>query len=397
MFKTLKRLVYTVPDLSRAKQWYNAVLNTEPIYDTPFGTIYKIGECSLSLIPGEPPLPPDTGRISAYWEVDDVDAAYRKLIDAGAAPHTEAKDVISIRTAKVVDPFGNIIGLSGKAAAAPKRTVDEHPSETALNVAMCRALAAIDDREAIRGPDHLAELFVPEDKRQPLRDEKARAWVINKLITPALYGYIIARTAYFDRIFERALREGIPQFVFFGAGYDTRPYRFGDKAGNARIFELDSGPTQQRKREILAQARVRMPPGLSFVSINFATEGIEETLARAGYDESLKTLFLWEGVTYYLAEQAVVKTLRFVRGHSPSGSAICLDYMTESLESVSAGEPFRFWIAPDRLSPFLTEHGFAVVEHLGAQDIESQFLTLPDGNLAEKSLTRFRLVNVVKM
>lgn len=395
MFKSLKRLVYQVPNLNQARQWYNAVLDTEPIYDSPFGAIYKIGDCSLSLVPTEQPLSPDTGRISAFWEVDDVDAEYRKLIDAGAAPHTEAKNIISIRTARVIDPFGNIIGLSGKATGEAKRSIDEQPSETALNVALCRALAAGDEGRLVRGPDHLAHLFIPEEKRKSLQDADARTWVINRLITPALYGYLIARTAYFDRIYESALRGGVPQLVLLGAGYDTRPYRFGNTAQNTRIFEVDSEPTQQRKREILARACVPVPTCLSFVSVNFAKGNLEEALARAGYDDSLKTLFLWEGVTYYLTALAVENTLRFVTSHSPSGSTLCFDYMTENLESAHAAEPFQFWIEPDRLFSFLSERGFALLEHLGAKEMESQFLMLPDGSLSEKTLTRFRLVQAI--
>ena len=394
MFKSLRRLVYQVPDFGRARQWYSSVLNAEPIYDTPVGAIYKIGDCSLSVIPGES-LPPDTGRISAFWEVDDVDAACRRLIDAGAAPHTEARDIMTIRTAKVDDPFGNIIGLSGPAAAAAKRTVDEHPSETALNVAMCRALAALDERQAIRGADHLAHLFIPEEKRKPLQDANARAWVISRLITAPLYGYLIARTAYFNRSFEKALRDGIPQIVLLGAGYDTRPYRIGCKDGRTRIFEVDSGPTQQRKRETLTKAGVPVPPCLSYVGVNFAKGSLEEALGRAGYDAGVKTVFLWEGVTYYLSAEAVENTLRFVASHSSCGSTLGFDYMTENLESLNAGEPFQFWIEPDNLCAFLSGRGFAVAEHLDATEMQARFLTLPDGSLAEKTLTRFRLVHAV--
>ncbi len=392
VFKSLKRLIYRVPDLGQAKQWYNAVLSTEPIFDSPLGAIYKFGDSTLSVIPGDQPLPADTGRISAFWEVDDVDAAYKKFIDAGAAPHTEARDIVSIRTASVIDPFGNIIGISGPAASSEKRSIDERPSETALNVALCRALAAAENRQDIRGPDHLAQLFIPEEKSKPLRDASAREWVIDRMITRALYGYLMARTAYFDRVCEIALGEGVPQLVLLGAGYDTRPYRFSRTVENARIFEVDSGPTQVRKREILAQANVQIPPCVSFVAVNFAKGNLEEALLRAGYNGELRTLFLWEGVTYYLTASAVDDTLHFVARHSHSGSTLCFDYITENLESANAAEPFQFWIDPEKLESFLSERGLTVVEHLGAREIESQFLTLRDGSLAEKSLTRFRLV-----
>ena len=395
MFKTLRRLVYQVSDISKARQWYNGILNMEPGRDTPFGVIYRIGDCSLSLVPGGQALPVDNGRISAYWEVDDVDAAVKRLIDAGAAPHTEAKNVLNIRIAKITDPFGNTIGLSGKALDAVKHTVDKQASETAMNVALCRALATTDDREEIRGRDYLAHLFLTEELRKPLQDRTARAWMINRLITQPLYGYFIARTAYFDHVYEKALSDGIPQCVLLGAGYDTRPYRLRHGGTGMRIFELDAGPTQQRKREILAKANVAIPPGLSFVTIDFALNNIEEKLGNAGYDETQKTLFIWEGVMYYLTAEAVDNTLSFVKRHSPSGSTLCFDYMTESRESMSAGEPFRFWIEPARIGPFLTERGFTIIEHHDPKHMEASFLTLRDGTLAEKSLTRFCFIQAM--
>lgn len=57
----------------------------------------------------------------------------------------------------------------------------------------------------------------------------------------------------------QALRENLPQVVFLGAGYDSRPYRFQDLLRNTRIFELDIASTQQRKRQVLERAGVAIP------------------------------------------------------------------------------------------------------------------------------------------
>lgn len=65
------------------------------------------------------------------------------------------------------------------------------------------------------------------------------------------------------------------------------------------------------------------------------------------------------------------------------GSTLCFDYMTESLKSVSAGKPFCFWVEPARISPFLTERGFTIIEHYDSKHMEASFLTLRDGTLAE--------------
>ena len=55
---------------------------------------------------------------------------------------------------------------------------------------------------------------------------------------------MIARTAYFDRLFADALSNKTPQIVLLGAGYDSRAYRFANLNHVTRVFELDIAPTQ---------------------------------------------------------------------------------------------------------------------------------------------------------
>ena len=122
-----------------------------------------------------------------------------------------------------------------------------------------------------------------------------------------MYGYFIARTAFIDNIFENAINDDIPQIVFLGAGYDTRSYRFIKQLKSTVIFELDINTTQQRKTEILKKNKIDIPNSLSFVPINFNTDEIADVLSKAGYDKTKKTLFIWEGVTYYLTKEKIKK------------------------------------------------------------------------------------------
>jgi len=389
MFKSLKRITYQALDLDKAREWYSALLHREPVFDTPFAVIFTVGGCSLSVIKGIPPLPEDTRRIITYWEVEDVDSAYQTLLEAGALPVSEVKTVFSIKVAQVADPFGNVIGITGDAVRPEEQTVDRRPSEAARTVAYCRALAALDDREEIRGPDSLASIFLSDDDRRTLKDHASREWVITRLITPRLFGYFMARTAYIDEVFKKALRSNIPQIVMLGAGYDTRPYRFQDMIRDTRIFEMDIRPTQQRKRDKLIQKGIAIPEQLSYVTIDFTTETIEDTLIPAGFESSEKTLFIWEGVMYYLSAEAVNSVLGFVAAHSPEGSTICFDHMSQAVESVHSGEPFRFWVGNDDLEAFLSPRGFKMLEHLTPDRIRKRYLTLCDGSTAFDTLPFF--------
>jgi len=389
MFKMLQRVTYQVPDLAKAKQWYGTVLGKDPALEMPFFVGFVIGDSMLGLVPGAGTSTQSDGRVIASWSVNDVDAAYRRLLDLGATVHTELRTVQQKRTGAVIDPFGNVIGITGSPGDPQKQSVEEQPSESAMGVTICRALGARDGRPGLRGRDNLAEIFLADDRKKILADQASREYIIQKMVTPELYGYILARTAYLDRVFEDSLAANIPQIVFLGAGYDSRSYRFREQIRDARIFELDVRTTQNHKRQMLARANVPIPPQLTFVTVNFKTESIADALSNAGFDKARETLFLWEGVTYYLAPEIVQSTLDCVRRNSPAGSTICFDYMTEKRPSVYAGEPFQFWIDREQLPAFLSERGYGLVDHLGPADIARQHLTLPDGSPAGKTLPYF--------
>jgi|WetSurMetagenome_2_1015567.scaffolds.fasta_scaffold20084_2 methyltransferase (TIGR00027 family) len=389
MLKGLKRITYLVENLESAKQWYGKILNAQPVFETPLAAIFSIGGGSMSLVKGTPPLPARDGRIDVYWDVDDIETVYRELLASGATPLEPVKTLLNIKTAKVLDPFGNVLGITSMAAEARNLSVENAPSETALHVAFCRALAALDERKEIRGPDTLAHLFLPEERKKHLADQASRTNVIQKGISSPLFGYFTARTAWIDGLFNNALQNGVPQIVLLGAGYDTRAIRFKERLGNTRVFELDIQTTQQRKSRLLAEAAIEIPSRLSYVTIDFRTDDIGAVLEKAGFDKSRAAFFIWEGVSYYLAPESIDATLRSVRACCAPDSAICFDYMTERLESVNAGEPFLFWIRPEEIGTFLAEHGFSMIEHVDSREMEKRYLTLRNGALAERAMTRF--------
>jgi len=85
MLKTLKRVVYTVSDVSAAKSWYAGVLGYAPIFESPLVAIFAVGDCTLSLAQGSPGER-TSDEATIYWQVDDIEDTYRKLLAAGAGP-----------------------------------------------------------------------------------------------------------------------------------------------------------------------------------------------------------------------------------------------------------------------------------------------------------------------
>lgn len=399
MLHSIKRLTYRVGDLEKARDWYRQILGTAPIHDSPMAVIFSVGESALVLVPSA------DERVVAYWDVDDIDEAYRRLLEAGAASRCEiVRDLSGARLARVEDPFGNIIGI--RSTVETNKTLDETPSDTAASVALLRALATCEESEEIRGADTLASLFLPADRKAAITQPAARAYILSFMAASGMYQYLIARTAYIDGVVQQALADNLPQIVFLGAGYDSRPYRFRDLIRDTRLFELDSALTQQRKRACLAQGDVPIPAQLTFVPVEFTKDGLRDAFDAAGFDERKKTLFVWEGVTCYLPVEAIDSTLGFVRHHTPPGSVVCFDYVAtapdmderygvkasmEAMRSAHANEPILCRFEEGSIESFLADRGFSLADHLTPEDMEQRFLTLRDGSLTGHVLASFRL------
>ncbi len=395
MFKSPARIVYRVADLEKAKEWYRRFLGTDPVVDSPLGVMFRIGE-SVLVIETIAGSPDGNEGPFVFWAVDDAVSSHQRLRDLGAVTHTELKTMFGIRSGTVTDPFGNVIGVLSKVDAAEK-TVEQKPSDTAMGVAGLRFLATLEEREELRGPDRLAEIFLADEVKATYMDPVKREWLLTKYMPIGQYYFAMARTIWFDGLVKEALKARILQIVFLGAGYDSRSYRFTDLIAGTRIFEVDAPPTQEHKRSLLLKAGIAVPKGLAFVPVDFTRDSLRDSLVNASFDASQETLFVWEGVTLYLQAREIDETLRFMRENSPAGSTVCFDYVCtfpgmddaygvkeqqEFMRGKIVGEPVVFRIPRGQIGPFLSERGFALLDHLTSEDMERRYLTLKDGSSA---------------
>lgn len=290
-------------------------------------------------------------------------------------------------------------------------TVEQKPSETASFAALRRAIAHKEFNNPILGPDYLAEYFLETPAILLIKFKLTRNMIKNRLdrFLPGLYEYVIARTAFFDRIFSDALKKGIPQIMLLGAGYDSRAYRFASLNTATQIIELDIAPTQNRKKECLQKANIDIPNRVAFVPIDFNQDSLKYKLIGAGYDEHKETLFLWEGVTYYLDPSSVDGTLEFVSQNSHPESAIAFDYamtissenidnyfgvkeFTQTMQEHHADEELMFSIDEGKTESYLEARGLKIINHLDNKEIESEFLVAEDGSLPGPITGHFRFV-----
>jgi len=162
--------------------------------------------------------------------------------------------------------------------------------------------------------------------------------------------FISHRTHFFDGAVAATAAADSPirQFVVLGAGWDTRSYAplpdgvdlrapaGGDSAEGLRCFEIDEPPTQAAKVEALRAGGVDCGH-VVFAPTDFNQQSWLASLKEHGFDPDLPTFILWEGVTMYLDDAAVDKTLREVAGLAP-GSCVAFDFLSREL--VLCRKPF---------------------------------------------------------
>lgn len=295
------------------------------------------------------------------------------------------------------------------------------PTGTAMGTALLRALAHKECGRAAAGPgifppeslgsDYLARNFIPAYMKHGISLGRFRSKVKEK-IPAGLYEFLSARTAWFDRVFAEALQEGLGQIVLLGAGYDTRALRFAGANRGTRIIELDIPQTQDRKREILKKAKVAIPGGLYLAPIDFHEQKISRVLAQAGYDTSESTLFLWEGVSYYLEPEAVEATLDLVGENRNPRSRLAFDYavpdpeggleaygvkeLIASMRKRHPDERTRFSLSDKDMDAFLAKKGLALVERLDNRQMEERFLAGSPAAGTGRVTALFRLVRAAR-
>lgn len=109
------QIAIVVRDIERAKDFYRERLGLEWLFDAPPSlSFFQCGEVRLML---SLPEGPETAGISiVYYQVADVAAAHRLLVENGvpfeSEPHVVAKlDGSDLWLAICRDPEGNLVGL----------------------------------------------------------------------------------------------------------------------------------------------------------------------------------------------------------------------------------------------------------------------------------------------
>jgi methyltransferase (TIGR00027 family) len=252
------------------------------------------------------------------------------------------------------------------------------PSRTALIIARQRAAHQALDHGAILY-DPFALKILREDEKDVLQFANAHPLAsIGRLFTAA-------RSRIAEDASSRAVERGVRQIVILGAGLDTFALR-NPHGAQIRIYEVDHPATQAGKCERLAEAQIALPPWLIFAPVDFEQDEVGEKLVAAGFRQNAPAFFTWLGVTPYLTQAAIGRTLDYIS--SIRNSEVVFDYMeppegfseelrqiekarAEQLEKMGERSLSRF--EPAGIATLLRSHGFCDLEDVDFDEIAARF------------------------
>jgi len=117
ILKGLTTVSFFATEHEKAVKWYSDFLETEPYFNMPGYSEFRIGDYQHELGIIDSKFAPEnmsikpTGAV-VFWHVDNLQVTLDRLLSMGAkefAPITDRSE--GFITASVVDPFGNILGI----------------------------------------------------------------------------------------------------------------------------------------------------------------------------------------------------------------------------------------------------------------------------------------------
>jgi len=136
----------------------------------------------------------------------------------------------------------------------------------------------------------------------------------------------IVRTAYFDKVIEKALSiDNIQQFVILAVGGDCRPYRL-ENLKNCKVFEIDMPDLIQYRKQILEGLGAKCSGELFSIGLDLRNhEILAEKLMEKGFSPFKKSIFLIEGLLHYLTLVDVESLIKSISDICLKGSIITGD------------------------------------------------------------------------
>jgi methyltransferase (TIGR00027 family) len=146
---------------------------------------------------------------------------------------------------------------------------------------------------------------------------------------PGLYPVI--RTRFFDDFLVDACRGlGVRQVILAAAGMDTRAFRL-DWPSQTRLYELDLPEVLDAKEDVIEAAGAEASCERRTVRVDLRQATWPEALLDVGYRPERLSVWLIEGLLFYLTRAAVHGLLEKVGALTATGSLLGLDVMNRGM------------------------------------------------------------------
>ena len=224
-------------------------------------------------------------------------------------------------------------------------------------------------------------------------------YLLNKLVLDAVKPTamcVVMRARYAEQALERAVQQGVRQYVIIGAGMDSFAFRRPDLLERIDSFEIDHPVTQGKKLHRIRRAGLTVPPHHHFVEADLTCVSPVDALSGSSFDMERLAFMSLLGVAYYLTKETLSATARSLADGMPAGTYLVFDYLLDKESSDPAalplrkrmldfvekrGEPMRASYSLDEMNSLMANAGFEAVESFAIRDLEesyrAEFGTLP--------------------
>lgn len=159
---------------------------------------------------------------------------------------------------------------------------------------------------------------------------------VDDLMRRMMADYLGVRTRFFDEFFLRATASGAQQAVILASGLDTRAFRLNWPAG-VTVFEIDQPKVLEFKDSTLEQAGAQPNAERHALPVDLRDDWAG-ALKEAGFDPSVPTAWLAEGLLPYLPAAAEAQLLETVDQFSAPGSRISIEHFAGTLDHLDNDE-----------------------------------------------------------
>jgi len=176
--------------------------------------------------------------------------------------------------------------------------------------------------------------------------------------------YAVVRTYYIDNyvLTQWSEMHENSQVVLLGAGLDARAYRFEPfKKDEHTVFEIDYALINSYKESILKDSKPLC--NLVRVSADLSEPTWLAKLETAGFSSYVPTLWLLEGIVYYIDREIVISVLQAAARNCPDESQVFVDVCVPGLTAAQFGPfmmYFKWGLDKEDVTPFFAHSGWNV-------------------------------------